>query len=85
MSLIHACSSPLSPGSHRNVVRFPPAGCLRDTRGRDFGFVTGWLAVVPRNITGAFRQFHKLSKTFSNNELTGPTYQRYFVAERCAG
>ena len=40
-------------------------------------------SVVPRNITGAFRQFHKLSKTFSTNELTGPTYQRVFVAERC--
>ena len=41
-------------------------------------------AVVARNVTREFRARHKLSATFTNLELTGPTYQRYFVAERCA-
>ena len=26
---------------------------------------------------------HRLAKSFNSGELTGPTYQRYFVAERC--
>ena len=25
----------------------------------------------------------RLAKSFNSGELTGPTYQRYFVAERC--
>ena len=45
--------------------------------------VTSIGSVVPANITPAFRVYHKLSKTFTTAELTGPTYQRWFVAERC--
>ena len=39
-------------------------------------------AVVPRNLTAEYRTLHKLSRT-GVAELTGPSYQRYFVAERC--
>lgn len=40
-------------------------------------------AVVARNLSWEFRHAHKLALHWSPSELVGPTYQRYFVAERC--
>ena len=42
-------------------------------------------AVVARNLSHEFRLQHRLANHWNPYEYVGPTYQRYFVAERCVG
>ena len=41
-------------------------------------------AIVPRELSTEFRRAHRLTNAWQfAYEMTGPTYQRYLVAERC--
>ena len=73
---------PAGTGAPRGVFRSQAEWIDLLQEGGEFT-VTRVGSVLPRNLSTEFRVYHRLSKTFNSIELTGPTYQRYFVAERC--
>ena len=72
---------PVNAGAPRGIFRSQYEWTHLLQEGGQFT-VTRVGSVVPRVLSAEYRALHKLSK-MGVSELTGPTYQRYFVAERC--
>ena len=73
---------PANPGASRGLFR-SQAEWIELMQSSGHFTVTRVGAVVAASIDAEFRHHHRLAKTWNSAELTGPTYQRYFVAERC--
>lgn len=74
--------APMTPRGPKGVFRTQAEWTRLLQHGGQFT-VTRVGVVSSLNLSAEFRHTHRLSQRWSKPELTGPSYQRYFVAERC--